>query len=131
MVTYLSDTEASALLGACDLTRWTAGRDHAMFALAIQTGLRISELAGPTRGDVTLTAGHACAPRAREESSLYALRNSDLTGSPIEQVLAPAPYLSLSDVLYGQPPRAGAKCSRTRPPYNCRVSAADRARRIL
>ncbi|HTW11398.1 MAG TPA: tyrosine-type recombinase/integrase [Solirubrobacteraceae bacterium] len=59
LVTYLSDAEASALLGACDLTRWTGRRDHAMFALAIQTGLRISELAGLTRGDVTLTAG-AC-----------------------------------------------------------------------
>jgi integrase/recombinase XerD len=30
-----------------------------MFVLAIQTGLRISELAGLTRGDITLTAG-AC-----------------------------------------------------------------------
>jgi integrase/recombinase XerD len=59
LVTYLSDAEANALLGACDLTRWTGRRDHAMFALAIQTGLRISELAGLTRGDVTLTAG-AC-----------------------------------------------------------------------
>jgi integrase len=59
LVTYLSDAEASALLGACDLTRWTGRRDHAMLALAIQTGLRISELAGLTRGDVTLTAG-AC-----------------------------------------------------------------------
>jgi integrase len=59
LVTYLSDAEPSALLGACDLTRWTGRRDHAMFALAIQTGLRISELAGLTRGDVTLTAG-AC-----------------------------------------------------------------------
>ena len=46
LVTYLSDAEANALLGACDLTRWTGRRDHAMFALAIQTGLRISELAG-------------------------------------------------------------------------------------
>jgi integrase/recombinase XerD len=59
LVTYLSDAEASALLGACDLTRWTGRRDHAMFALAIQTGLRISELADLTRGDITLTAG-AC-----------------------------------------------------------------------
>jgi integrase len=60
LVTYVSDAEASALLGACDLTRWTGRRDHAMFALAIQTGLRISELASLTRGGVTLTAG-ACA----------------------------------------------------------------------
>ena len=34
--------------------RWTGRRDHAMLALAIQTGLRISELAGLTRDDITL-----------------------------------------------------------------------------
>ena len=36
--------EVDALLDACDLTTWTGRRDHAMFALTIQTGLRISEL---------------------------------------------------------------------------------------
>jgi integrase/recombinase XerD len=57
ILTYLSDPEAGALLGACDQTTWTGRRDHAMFALTIQAGLRISELAGLTREDVTLTAG--------------------------------------------------------------------------
>ena len=57
VVTYLTDPEVDALLGACDQTTWTGRRDHAMFALTIQTGLRISELAGLTRQDVTLSAG--------------------------------------------------------------------------
>ncbi len=57
LVTYLTDAEADALLVACDQTTWTGRRDHAIFALTIQTGLRISELAGLTRQDVTLTAG--------------------------------------------------------------------------
>ncbi len=57
LVTYLTEPEVDALLDACDLTTWTGRRDHAMFALTIQTGLRISELAGLTRQDVTLTAG--------------------------------------------------------------------------
>jgi integrase len=57
LVTYLTDPEVDALLGACDQTIWTGRRDHAMFALTIQTGLRISELAGLTRHDVTLAAG--------------------------------------------------------------------------
>lgn len=57
LVTYLTDPEVDALLGSCVQTTWTSRRDHAMFALTIQTGLRISELAGLTRHDVTLGAG--------------------------------------------------------------------------
>ena len=57
LLTYLTDPEVDALLDACDLNTWTGRRDHAMFALTIQTGLRISELAGLTRQDVTLTVG--------------------------------------------------------------------------
>lgn len=57
LLTYLTEQEVDALLSACDKTTWTGRRDHAMFALAIQTGLRISELAGLTRQDITLTTG--------------------------------------------------------------------------
>lgn len=57
LVTYLTEPEVDALLAACDQTTWTGRRDHAMFALTIQAGLRISELAALTRQDVTLTRG--------------------------------------------------------------------------
>jgi integrase/recombinase XerD len=57
LLTYLTEHEVDALLDACDPTTWTGRRDHAMFALTIQTGLRISELAGLTRHDITLTTG--------------------------------------------------------------------------
>jgi integrase/recombinase XerD len=57
LLTYLTDTEVDALLVACDQTTWTGRRDHAMFALTIQTGLRISELTCLTRDDITLGAG--------------------------------------------------------------------------
>jgi len=57
LVTYLTEDEVDALLGACDQARWTGRRDHAMFALTVQTGLRISELAGLDRADVTLATG--------------------------------------------------------------------------
>lgn len=33
LLTYLTDTEAQALLDACDQSTWTARRDHAMFTL--------------------------------------------------------------------------------------------------
>jgi integrase/recombinase XerD len=57
LLTYLTEQEVDALLAACDQSTWTGRRDHAMFALTIQTGLRISELAGLTREDITLSAG--------------------------------------------------------------------------
>ncbi len=57
ILTYLSDPEVDALLQACDQTRWTGRRDHAMFALTIQTGLRISELISLTCQDITLSTG--------------------------------------------------------------------------
>ena len=57
LVTWLTEPEVDALLGACDNTSWTGRRDYAMFALTIQTGLRISELCGLTCQDVTLTVG--------------------------------------------------------------------------
>ena len=57
ILTYLTDPEADALLAACNQSTWTGRRDHALLALTLQTGLRISEVAGLTRADVTLTAG--------------------------------------------------------------------------
>lgn len=57
LLTYLTETEVDALLSACDQSTWTGRRDHAMFALTIQTGLRISELISLTRQDITLGTG--------------------------------------------------------------------------
>ena len=57
LVTYLTSDEIDALAAACDKTTWTGRRDHALIVLAAQTGLRISELAALTIGDITLGAG--------------------------------------------------------------------------
>jgi site-specific recombinase XerD len=57
LVTYLAEPEVDALLGACDQATWTGRRDHTMFVLTIQTGLRISELAALTCADITLSTG--------------------------------------------------------------------------
>jgi len=57
LVTYLTEPEVDAVLAACDPTTWTGRRDHALLVVAIQTGLRISELAALTNGDVTLGVG--------------------------------------------------------------------------
>ncbi|HYA49829.1 MAG TPA: tyrosine-type recombinase/integrase [Streptosporangiaceae bacterium] len=57
LLTYLDEDEVTALLGACDQRSWTGRRDHAMFTLTIQTGLRISELIGLRTKDVTFGSG--------------------------------------------------------------------------
>ena len=69
IVSWLDPAEADALLTACDQTTRTGRRDHAMFTLAIQTGLRISELVGLTVADVhTGTGPHVhCLGKGRKE----------------------------------------------------------------
>lgn len=57
LLTYLTEPEVDALLGACDPTTWTGRRDHALLALTIQTGLRISELIALNCQDITLGTG--------------------------------------------------------------------------
>ncbi len=57
LVTFLTEPEAQALLAACDRSSWTGRRDHAMLLLAVQTGLRISELRGLTIDDVRFGPG--------------------------------------------------------------------------
>jgi integrase/recombinase XerD len=57
LVTWLTEPEVGALLAAPDKATRAGRRDHAMLALAAQTGLRVSELTGLTRGDAHLGAG--------------------------------------------------------------------------
>ncbi len=57
LVTYLTEVEVDVLLATCDQTTWTGRRDHAMLVVAIQTGLRISELAALTTVDIALGVG--------------------------------------------------------------------------
>ena len=68
IVTYLDDNEIQALLDAPDRSSWTGRRDHALLVLAIQTGLRASELTGLRCGDIHLTTGpHVrCAGKGRK-----------------------------------------------------------------
>jgi site-specific recombinase XerD len=57
LISYLTDPEIDALLAAPDTATWTGRRDHALVALAIETGLRVSELIGLHHSDVHLDAG--------------------------------------------------------------------------
>ena len=50
LVPFLSRPEVDALLAAPDLRTWSGRRDHALILLAVQTGLRLSELTGSHAG---------------------------------------------------------------------------------
>lgn len=57
LVNFLNREEAEALLKAPDLNTWAGRRDHALILLALQTGLRLSELIALRKIEVTLQAG--------------------------------------------------------------------------
>jgi integrase/recombinase XerD len=69
IVTYLTAEESDALLAACDQSCRTGRRDHAMLALAVQAGLRVSELTSLTCADIRTQAGpHVhCTGKGRKE----------------------------------------------------------------
>ena len=46
VVSFLTGEEIDALLAAPDTSRWIGRRDHALLLVAVQTGLRVSELTG-------------------------------------------------------------------------------------
>src|ERR1700751_580526 len=57
LVHFLTRPEVEALLAAPDQRTWFGRRDHAFLLVAGQTGLRLSEMTGMTRKDVTLGTG--------------------------------------------------------------------------
>jgi len=69
IVTFLTEAEVDALLAAPDRATWTGRRDHALLALAIQTGLRASELIGLRCADVHLGVGShvSCLGKGRKQ----------------------------------------------------------------
>ena len=69
LISYLTEPEVDALLSCCDRATWTGRRDHALLLLAVQTGLRISELTELTRTDVHLGVGAhvACHGKGRKD----------------------------------------------------------------
>jgi site-specific recombinase XerD len=82
IVTFLTAPEIDALIAAPDQARWEGRRDRALLLLAVQTGLRVSELTGLNCGDVTLgaSANVACVGKGRKQRAV------PLT-SPVEALL--------------------------------------------
>lgn len=78
IVTYLEGPEIDALLTVPDRSTWTGRRDRALLVLAIQTGLRISELITLTGQDVHLgaTPHVGCHGKGRKQRITPLTRNT-------------------------------------------------------
>ncbi|MDN5872352.1 MAG: site-specific integrase [Nitrococcus sp.] len=57
LVRFLTRAEVDALLAAPDRRTWFGRRDHAFILMAVQTGLRLSEITAVTRDELVLEAG--------------------------------------------------------------------------
>lgn len=77
-VEFLSQAEVHALLAAPDRSRWTGRRDHALLLLAVQTGLRCSELIGLQLQHVSFGSGaHVrCEGKGRKERCTPLLKDT-------------------------------------------------------
>lgn len=97
IVAFLTQVEVDALLAAPDPSTWLGRRDRALMLVLAQCGLRVSELAGLTRGDVVLGAGAhlRCHGKGRKEriTPLTAATASVLQAWMAERAGAPAEAL--------------------------------------
>jgi len=69
LVSFLTDDEVDALLAAPDRSSWIGRRDHALLLVAVQTGLRVSELTALACPDVEIGASAhlRCHGKGRKE----------------------------------------------------------------
>jgi integrase/recombinase XerD len=69
LVSFLTHDEVNAMLAAPDRRTWVGRRDHALILVAVQTGLRVTELTSLTCEDVELgTGAHVrCHGKGRKE----------------------------------------------------------------
>jgi len=69
LVGYLTREEVEAILASVDQRSWLGRRNHAIILLAVQTGLRLSEITGLRHRDVVLgTGAHVrCDGKGRKE----------------------------------------------------------------
>jgi integrase/recombinase XerD len=67
-VEFLTESEAAALVRAPDVRTWIGNRDRTLLLVAVQTGLRNSELTALRRQDVMLgTGAHVRCQRQKDE----------------------------------------------------------------
>ena len=127
LVAFLSRAEVDALLAAPDQRAWSGRRDHALMLLAVQTGLRLSELIGLRRDDVHVGMGahvrvvgkgrkERCTPLSKATRTVLAAWLREPIRAPSQPVFPNARGGSLSShgvhyLLAKHVAVAGAQCS--------------------
>jgi site-specific recombinase XerD len=107
LVGFLSTAEVDALLAAPNHQTRSGRRDHALLLLAVQTGLRVSELASLKCGDVSYgNGGHVrcfgkgrkqrCVPLAKETSTVLRAWLRERNGQPTDPLFPNARGEALS-----------------------------------
>lgn len=71
-ISFLTEAEAGALAAAPDQRRWEGRRDQALIVLALQAGLRVSEIISLSNADITLGAGAnvSCTGKGRKQRAI-------------------------------------------------------------
>jgi integrase/recombinase XerD len=146
VVSYLTEQEAGALLAAPDTSRWTGRRDHALLAVAIQTGLRVSELTGLRCQDIQLGRGahlsctgkgrkQRCTPLTRHTATILRAWLAERRGQPADPLFPTSRGRALSRdtvalLITRHAATAGHACpslqAKTITPHTLRHSAAMR-----
>lgn len=94
LIDFLTPPEIKALLTAPDQTTWSGRRDYALLMLAIQTGLRLSEIIHLHREDIILGVGayvrchgkgrkERCTPLTRQMATILQAWLGENNGSPL------------------------------------------------
>jgi site-specific recombinase XerD len=107
-ISFLTGEEARALIEAPDQARWEGRRDRALLTLALQAGLRISELLALSCADIVLgTGAHVrCEGKGRKHRSVPLTASAQTVLSSWPQERAGRPHEPLF------PTRTGKQLSR-------------------
>ena len=115
-VCFLAPDEIDALLAAPDPNTWIGRRDHALLLVAVQTGLRVSEITGLVCGDLHLGAGahvrclgkgrkHRATPLTARPSTSYTYGSTNARATQTSHCFrADAVVRSVPTPLPGSPP---------------------------
>lgn len=143
-VGFLDRSEIESLLAAPDTSSWTGRRDRALLLLAVQTGLRVSELISLRSQDVALGAGahvrcegkgrkQRCTPLRKDAVKVLASWLRERKGQPTDPLFPSARGDNLSRdaverLVAKHAIKAGEKCSslvnKKVTPHTLRHSAA-------
>ena len=99
-VTFLTDAEVDALLASPNRSTRLGRRDHALLLLAVQTGLRVSELTALRRQDVHLGTG----PRHGQSTTGFGVAVHDQVPKLMCDIEALAVVISLDGVQHHHRP---------------------------